>query len=96
VSDTEVSELDPRERETLPPPVRSLEEMLDELQATVAEANAESLRAVEASNRARTAAERCAALSLTLSEQLRRESAARERLEHRVQRIELHLGLAAE
>lgn len=86
MSDTEPSELAPEERDTQPP--KSLAEEVRDLQGFIAESNALSILAREAS-------EKCTNRLLELGSRLLEGDRRFTRIEQRIGRIEDHLGLGA-
>lgn len=85
MTDTDKSELQPSERDTLPPEAVSLEEV----RAALAESNALSILSREAS-------EKCSNLCMRLLHQLQISDVVQRDHGRRLSRIERHLGLTAE
>jgi hypothetical protein len=89
MSDTDVSELDPRERETLPPPEpRSTGDLLEDLEVTIAEVNAASLQAKHAADCARAAADRCTDQVVQLIQRIRENEAREADRDQRIYNLE--------
>lgn len=93
MTDTEISGLDPRERDTLPPSMPTTEEMLLQLEVSIAETNSAAIQAAHAAELARAAAERCSSRVIDLLQRIRENELRTADQDHRIYQLEKRVAL---